>query len=69
MLTKGYFSLDWRGLSLHETILSDRNREMFNNMQTHLDIGKGGWKSKDNVEPHKLLGAREHGAPSVKMTE
>lgn len=59
MLTEGYFSLDWRGLSLHETILSDRNREMFNNMQTHLDIGK----SKDNVKPHKLLGAREHGAP------
>lgn len=61
------------GLPLHETILSDRNMELFNNKQTHLEIGArgggGAWKSKDNMAPHKLLSAREHGAFSTKMVK
>lgn len=60
------------GLPLHETILSDRNMELFNNKQTHLEIGGGGggpWKSKDNMAPHKLLSARERGAFSTKTVK
>lgn len=67
-MTKRCLLLDWRDLSLHETTLPDRNTEMFNNMQTYLETGKGGgWESKDNMAPHKLLAVREHGASSVKM--
>lgn len=42
MLTKRYLSLVWMGLPLHGTILSDRNMELFNNKQIHLEIGGGG---------------------------
>lgn len=74
MLTKRYLSLVWMGLPLHGTILSDRNMELLNNKQTHLEIGGGEsgggvWKSKDNMAPHKLLSARERGAFSTKMVK
>lgn len=57
------------GLPLHEIILSERNMELFNNKQTHLEIGEGGWESKDNMAPHKLLSARERSAFSTKTVK
>lgn len=56
-------------LPLHETVLSDWNMEVLNNTQTHLEIGKGGWKSRDNVALHKQLSAREHGAFATEMVK
>lgn len=57
------------GLPLHETILSERNMELFNNKPTHLEIGEGGWESKDNMALHKLLSTRECGAFSTKTVK
>lgn len=54
-MTKRCLLLDWRDLSLHETTLPDRNTEMFNNMQTYLETGKGGGLGEQ----------RQYGAPQT----